>query len=255
MCSGMFRRKKIRVVLFGLVGFTYLTEAQDPAKKLPQNYRIALENNLVQVVRVTYQPHEKLPLHDHSQRPTIYVYLTDSGPVRFSHVENPSFELTRRPLKAGEFRVSPGRLERHLVENLGDIRTEFLRVELKYVPLGLQDLQFRGNKKPDLTHTHITNEFSSPQVSVKRFVIAHEHETKALAAVAPVLLIAFSPVSIRSSTLAPKLLNGGELYWLDKNQVARLGSVDGGMAHVLAIALLNKTTPAAGDDVSAAGKH
>ena len=45
-----------------------------------------------------------------------------SGLVRFSHREEPAFTLIRSPEKAGTFRVSPGRLEKHEVENLGIIR-------------------------------------------------------------------------------------------------------------------------------------
>src|SRR5579884_3621909 len=113
--------------------------AQDPLTLLPRNYRLDFENPIVRVVHVHYEPHEKLPVHKHSERPTVYVYLSDSGPVRYTHVEAHPFTMVRRALKAGTFRVSPGRLEKHEVENLGDIPTDYLRVELKQVPLGVQN--------------------------------------------------------------------------------------------------------------------
>jgi hypothetical protein len=56
---------------------------QDPVTTFPQNYAIALYNGDVTVVRVHYGPHEHIAVHDHSKFPTIYVYLNDSGPVRF----------------------------------------------------------------------------------------------------------------------------------------------------------------------------
>ena len=42
-----------------------------------------LDNEQVQVMRVHYDPHEELAEHDHSHYPTVYVYLSNSGPVRF----------------------------------------------------------------------------------------------------------------------------------------------------------------------------
>ena len=88
------------------------------------------------MIRVHYGSHEKVGVHDHSAYPTVYVYLSDSPPVQFTHDEQPPFVLTRPPAKAGAFRLSPGRRERHSVENMGDTSSDFLRVELRQVPLG-----------------------------------------------------------------------------------------------------------------------
>jgi hypothetical protein len=123
-----------------------VVDAQDPLQTVPRNYRLVFENDFVRVVDVLYRAHEKVAVHNHSDKPTIYIYLTDSGPVRFTHVEDPPFSLVRPPEKAGTFRVSPGRLEKHEVENLGDISTEFLRVELKQVPLKYQHGVFRHSR-------------------------------------------------------------------------------------------------------------
>jgi hypothetical protein len=106
---------------------------------------------------VTYGPLEKLPVHDHSAKPTVYVYLSDSGPVRFSRVEQPPFSLVRPAETAGSFRFSPGRLEKHEVENLGQIPTEFLRVELTLLPLGYQGNSFRSSKAFDAAHSVFAN--------------------------------------------------------------------------------------------------
>lgn len=120
--------------------------AQDPVHLLPHNYRLVYENENVKVIHVLYRPHEKLPLPDHSDKPTVYVYVTNSGPVRFSHVEDHPFSLLRPTEMAGTFRVSPCRIEKHAVENLEDIPTEFLRIELERVPLGFQRNSFRSPK-------------------------------------------------------------------------------------------------------------
>ena len=69
--------------------------AQDPLSHLPGNYSLVFENQAVRVIRVVYQPHEKLEIHDHPSTPTVYVYLTDSGPVKFMHAEQRSFNATR----------------------------------------------------------------------------------------------------------------------------------------------------------------
>ena len=99
--------------------------SQDPLQVLPDNYRLMFQNDVVRVIRVSYRPLEKLPVHDHSAKPTVYVYLSDSGPVKFSHVEDPPFSLVRPPEKAGTFRFSPGRLERHNVENVARLVPSF----------------------------------------------------------------------------------------------------------------------------------
>ena len=117
---------------------------QDPVVALPKNYSVAFENNLVSVIRVHYAPHERIAVHDHPKFPTVYVYLNGSGPVRFQHDEKPPFTIVRPPTATGAFRVSPGRLERHSVENLGNTNSDFLRVELKQVPLGHALESFRG---------------------------------------------------------------------------------------------------------------
>src|ERR1700744_4419628 len=111
------------------------TSAQNGATALTQSYRTLLDNEQMQVVRVHYDPHEELPEHDHSRYPTVYVYLSNSGPVRFLHAEARPFTITRRPERAGWFRVSPVRIEKHTVANLGPVASDFLRVECKQIAL------------------------------------------------------------------------------------------------------------------------
>lgn len=60
--------------------------AQDAVKTLPDNYKVAFENDHVRVTRVHYGPHATLPGHTHTSLASAYVYLNDSGPVAFTHV-------------------------------------------------------------------------------------------------------------------------------------------------------------------------
>ena len=121
----------------GVAGVLFATaaHAQDPAKVYPANYKLVLDNAEFAVYRVHYGPHETVGVHDHSAYPTVYVYLNDGGPVRFTHEEAEPFTLVRPPTHKGAFRLSPGRIERHRVENLSDAPSEFLRIELKTIPL------------------------------------------------------------------------------------------------------------------------
>ena len=213
-----------RLVLILL--FVAGVRGQDPLRTLPHNYRLVYENDSVRVIDVVYQAHEKLPVHNHSDKPTVYVYLTDSGPVLFSHVEEHSFSLLRPPEKAGTFRVSPGRLERHAVENVGEIATEFLRVELKQVPLGFQGQSFRSSKSFDLTNSGVSTEFPGPFVKIQRVVAAGQETTEIKEPDSPALLIAISPASLRMADSAgdAQTLNRGQVCWMKPNQECRVAS-------------------------------
>ena len=51
------------VAFFCLAANTVL--AQDPTKVEPKHYKLAFENEWVQVIDVHYGPHEKSGMHDH----------------------------------------------------------------------------------------------------------------------------------------------------------------------------------------------
>ena len=128
---------------FVLAQVLLLLPAQDPRVVAPRAYSLAFENERVRVTRVHYEPREKVPTHDHPDSPTVYVYLRDSGPVRFVHSGDEEFTLVRPAVKAGSFRLSHGRKEQHSVESLTDLPTDFLRVELKGFT-GAEREAFRG---------------------------------------------------------------------------------------------------------------
>jgi hypothetical protein len=213
---------------------------QDPLEVLPKNYRLIFQNDLVRVIHVTYGPLEKLPVHNHSAKPTVYVYVTDSGPVRFSHIEEPPFSLVRPPEKAGTFRFSPGRLEKHEVENLGQIPSDFLRVELMQLPLGYQKNSFRSPKSFDAVRSGVRTEFDTPLVKIQRVVASPGEPTEVQAIDAGSLLIGFSPASVRSpeNGRPPQTLRCGDVLWIEARRAVQVSSDARSVAgHLLRIVL------------------
>ncbi len=108
--------------------------AQDPCQ-------LEFENEWVRISRVTYPPFGKSKTHSHPAAPTVYIYTTDGGPIRFLHDEG--FSIDRPAVKAGGIRFNSGMVERHEVESLSDIASEYLRVELKTDPLELPSNDIR----------------------------------------------------------------------------------------------------------------
>ena len=220
-----------------MVAIVSSVAAQDGASALPQNYKVLLDNDEMQVVRVHYEPHEALPVHDHSHYPTVYVYLSDSGGVRFIHEGAAPYTLTRRPVKKGRFRVSPGRIERHQVENLGPGASDFLRVECKRIPLGKIADEFRYTRDPDLTTTSVTTEYTSPEMVIRRYVVLAGGVEEVAAEPQGMLLIAFTPAIVREDGKAEQRMAAGSVLWMNANTKFVLQPA-GATAHVLAIRLL-----------------
>src|ERR1700722_4458804 len=105
---------------------------QDPVHLL-------FENAWVRASRVTYQPHETVPVHEHPATPTcVYIYVTDGGEFRFTHMtgfKTSGYVITRPAVKAGAIRFGHSAPETHSVEYLGDEPTEYVRIELRTEPL------------------------------------------------------------------------------------------------------------------------
>ncbi len=214
------------------------TAAQDGATALQQNYRTVLDNDRVQVVRVHYAAHQELPVHDHSHYPTVYVYLSNSGPVRFVHDEAHSFALTRRPVRTGWFRVSPGRIERHEVANLGPLSSDFLRVECKRIPLGEIGAEFRFSHDVDQTKTGMATDYASPEMVIRRYVIVPGGVENVAAEQQPELLIAFTPTSVQERGQLAQTMANGAVLWLKDGSTAELKASGSTAAHLLTIRLL-----------------
>jgi quercetin dioxygenase-like cupin family protein len=92
--------------------FCAVALAQDPTKVEPTHYKLAFENEYVQVVNVHYGPHEKSNLHVH---PGGVVVVLTAGHLRFADENGKTQEVFAKP---GEARWFPP--FKHRVENLGD---------------------------------------------------------------------------------------------------------------------------------------
>ena len=167
----------------------------------------------------------------------MYVYLADSGPVRFIHEGAEPYTLTRRPVKKGWFRVSPGRVERHQVANLGPGASDFLRVECKRIPLGKIADEFRYTSNPELTKTSVTTDYASPEMVVRRYVVLAGGVEEVAAEPQGALLIAFTPAMVREDGNAERRMAAGSVLWMKANTKFVLQPA-GVTAHVLAIRLL-----------------
>lgn len=118
-----------------LLFFTIISvSAQDPYVTLPRNYKVEFDNAYVRVSRVRYNPGDELPAHAHPSLPTVYVYLQECGPARFTH-HTPSFTIERSPVTAGGVRFNRNaQHEIHTVTYLGTEACESARIELKTIP-------------------------------------------------------------------------------------------------------------------------
>jgi quercetin dioxygenase-like cupin family protein len=101
----------------------HAASAQDPTKVEPQHYKLAFENEWVQVVDVHYGPHEKSGLHDH---PGGVVVVLTAGHLRFTDENGKVKEVFAKP---GESRWYPA--FKHKVENLGDTAYNAVYIGLK----------------------------------------------------------------------------------------------------------------------------
>ena len=109
-------RKSATLKLFCLscfvLSYSFRLFAQDPTKLEPTHYKLAFENEYVQVVNVHYGPHEKSNLHAH---PGGVVVVLTAGHLRFTDEKGKTQEVSAKP---GEARWFPP--FKHRVENLGD---------------------------------------------------------------------------------------------------------------------------------------
>jgi quercetin dioxygenase-like cupin family protein len=120
----MFSKLLWAVLLAGLARNAAL--AQDPTKVEPKHYKLAFENEWVEVVDVHYGPHEKSALHDH---PGGVVVVLTEGHLRFTDQNGNKREVYA---KAGESRWFPPL--KHRVENLGDTAYNAVYIGIKARP-------------------------------------------------------------------------------------------------------------------------
>jgi hypothetical protein len=211
--------------------------AQDPTVAFPKNYRTALDNADVTVIRAHYGPHESVGVHDHSNHPTVYVYLNDSGPVRFVH-EPENVILTRPPTHTGAFRVSPGRAERHSLVNLSDQPSDYLRVELKKIPLGTFRQEFRGPAPPTPLQPGTSLAFENSVLRIERVICAAHASCPLAKESSPSVLVAFSPTELANGRRWRPIDPASSVAWLPEDHAANIRSEDDVSANVLRILLL-----------------
>jgi hypothetical protein len=217
--------------------------AQQKASPLPSNYKTILENQTFRVIRVHYGPHEKVAVHDHPDTPTVYVYLNNSGPVRITHEEKDGThsDLVRPPTHTGAFRVSPGMLERHAIENLSDLESDFLRVELLHLRLGTDTVEFRGPAPKDLTHNLSATEFASPKLSVARTICIDPAPCTVASSSMSSVVIAISPTIVTTNS-KETTLHLGEVMAIAAQQSLKIAPASTEPAHILQVFV--RTSPA-----------
>lgn len=147
------------------------TAAEDPYRVAPGNYHFVFENESARATRVTFSPHDQLPVHQHPPTPTtVYVYVIDGGPIRFNHVTGDNvagMKVVRPPVLAGGIRFAHGASETHTVEYLGDAPTEYARIELRTEPIDRPVRDVRLPPQPaDLSKSSRSVRFENGQVRI-----------------------------------------------------------------------------------------
>lgn len=97
--------------------------AQDPTVVEPTHYKLAFENDQVQVANVHYGPHEKSGMHSHPGGVVVYI---SAGHLRLTDENG---KVTEVNAKAGQSRYFPP--FHHKVENLSDKPFDAVYVGLK----------------------------------------------------------------------------------------------------------------------------
>lgn len=177
--------------------------AQDPAKTLPESYRVQLDNDYVRVIRVHYDGGAKLPEHTHPPGTTVYVYLNDSEGVVFRHSGNNTRAVTRPAVKAGGVRVAAGDEEHHTAENPASTPSDFLRVWFKTDNGGERNLRRRLSPADD--------KFENKQMRITRVSVAPGR-----------------PVPIETPAAQPALLialPSGQDTWIEAGQRTTVSDV------------------------------
>jgi hypothetical protein len=224
------------LLLLSLTGF-----GQDPTKVAPESYRLEFENEWVKVTRVHYAPHAKIPAHDHTETGAAYVYLNDSGPVRFKHIGLSYGAITRPETKAGSFRLYKAVKEVHEVENPNDTPSDFLRVEFKTVTDPAKPLRgkfYREVYPPSENFEKI--QFENEQIRVTRSACPRACEVSATTA-EPMIIVGLTPLQFGSAGRAEP----GKTKWVTAGRKEKI--IPAGEGHAEFLRFDFKTRPAKDD--------
>lgn len=186
-------------------------------------YRTQFENEWLRLVRVRYPANTAVPVHGHPSTVTVYVYLSESSPIRFTHHGSRTHVVTRQPTTPGGFRVSRGGDESHAAENLGPIASDYLRVEFKTEPGGNRSPFFRDGRRLTAGRETATDvRFTNAQMRVTRVAVpAGQSAEIATAAAAPALLLALDPATLTMDGASVSLTTGQE-RWIAPSRRERL---------------------------------
>jgi mannose-6-phosphate isomerase-like protein (cupin superfamily) len=220
--------------------------SQDATQTAPWAYKLQFENEWVRVIRVHYEPREKLPAHAHTKWPCVYVYLNDGGPVIFRHKDWDHPELTRPATKAGSFRVSPTSAvnEIHEVDNPNDTPSDFLRVEFKTEPVGRESLRGRFYREAYPANENYSKiQFENEQIRVTRLACAPRKILEVAAGSSePALFVSLSAGRARIKAAAKEIELGlGQTIWTPIGQQERFENLGEELLEFLRIDL--KTAP------------
>jgi hypothetical protein len=187
--------------------------AQTGILPLPPNYKTTFENADFLVMKVHYGAHELVPMHDHSAYPTLYVYLNDSGEVQLKHEGPQGFVAVRPPTHTGAFRISPGMAERHSVQSLSDTPSDFLRVEMKRIPVDDLKKVSRGEAPAEPTAPGTKTEFQDPALRVERTMCPAAATCELPKSTDRSLLVAVKATHVRVGS-EDHALQAGDTVWL-----------------------------------------
>lgn len=232
-----------------LISSAAIVSAQDPTKVAPEAYKLQFENEWVHITRVHYGPYAKVPTHDHTRWPAAYVYLNNSGPIRFTHTGWDEPVLTRPPTKAGNFRLSPTSAvkETHQVENPTGIPSDFLRVEFKTLPLERELMRGRFERQTYPAGRNSRQvEFENAQIRVTRLIGApHKVIELETSSTQPALLVVLTVARVNSNGkwgTIRRTLEQGNTIWVGTGRRERLENLGNTPIELLMFDL--KTSPA-----------
>ena len=113
--------------IFALLFTTVSVSAQDATKVDPDHYKVEFENDLVRIVRISYDPGEKSVMHEHPDG--VVVFLTEGGETTFTFPDGSTeVATTKSGIAAWSTAVT------HLPENTGDKPLEAILIEFKIKP-------------------------------------------------------------------------------------------------------------------------
>jgi len=195
---------------------------------LPANYTVVMDNAEVQVQRVHYGPHETVPMHDHPAVSTVYVYLSDDQGFDVKH--ETGFTVHRPPAHVGALRISPGAFERHAVANTSDVASDFLRIELKQIPVKGLAAEARVKAPQEDDARGLSTVYSSPKLRIERLLCGGTVACELAAGNADAVVV--------DIPLGRADASGAQVDWLPKGRDMMFGHHSKGQWEILRVMLL-----------------